>query len=96
MRDIRRATRRQFSAEDTIRIVVNGLRGGESAAEFCRREGIASFMYYGWSKSCLEVGKSRMASDAVRAATSNGLNVLDDVTQLCLRAFSDTRFRAGA
>src|SRR3712207_9200370 len=70
VRDIRRATRRQFSAEEKIRIVLQGLRGEESLAELCRREGIASSMYYGWSKDFLEAGKKRLAGDTARAATS--------------------------
>jgi transposase len=57
IRDIRRATRRHFSAEEKIRILLEGLRGEESIAELCRREGIASSMYYGWSKEFLEPGK---------------------------------------
>src|ERR671910_357966 len=60
VRDLRRATRRQFSAEEKIRIVLEGLRGEESIAELCRREGIASSMYYGWSKDFLEAGKKRL------------------------------------
>ncbi len=56
VKDIRRATRRQFSAEEKIRIVLEGLRGEDSIAELCRREGIASSMYSGWSK--LEFGHS--------------------------------------
>src|SRR5687768_7283611 len=63
VKDIRRATRRQFSAEEKIRIVLEGLRGEESIAELCRREGIASSMYYGWSKEFLEAGKKRLAGD---------------------------------
>ena len=59
IRDIRRATRRHFSAEEKIRVVLEGLRGEESIAELCRREGIASSMYYGWSKEFLEAGKRR-------------------------------------
>ena len=55
IKDIRRATRRQFSAEEKIRIVLEGLRGEGSIAELCRREGIASSMYYGWSKEFLKV-----------------------------------------
>ena len=59
IRDIRRATRRHFSAEEKIRIVLEGLRGEESIAELCRREGIASSMYYGWSKGlCQSNGRS--------------------------------------
>ena len=71
VKDIRRATRRQFSAEEKIRIVLEGLRGEESIAELCRREGIASSMYYGWSKDFLEAGKKRLAGDTARAATSD-------------------------
>lgn len=68
VKDIRRATRRQFSAEEKIRIVLEGLRGEESIAELCRREGIATSMYYGWSKEFLEAGKKRLAGDTARAA----------------------------
>jgi transposase len=71
VKSIRRATRRQFSAEEKIRIVLEGLRGEESIAELCRREGIASSMYYGWSKEFLEAGKKRLAGDTARAATSD-------------------------
>ena len=71
IRDIRRATRRPFSAEEKIRIVLEGLRGDESIAELCRREGIATSMYYGWSKEFLEAGKKRLAGDTARAATSD-------------------------
>ncbi len=60
VKDIRRATRRHYSAEDKIRIVLEGLRGEDSIAELCRREGITSSMYYGWSKEFLEAGKKRL------------------------------------
>ena len=76
IRDIRRATRRHFSAEEKIRIVLEGLRGEESIAEICRREGIASSMYYGWSKEFLEAGKKRLAGDTARAATSDEVKAL--------------------
>ena len=69
--DIRRATRRQFSAEEKIRIVLEGLRGEESIAELCRREGIVQNLYYRWSKDFLEAGKRRLAGDTARAATSD-------------------------
>jgi len=59
LKDIRRATRRHFSAEDKIRIVLDGLRGDDSIAELCRREGIAQSLYYVWSKEFLEAGKRR-------------------------------------
>ena len=71
IKDIRRATRRQFSAEEKIRIVLEGLRGEDSIAELCRRAGIATSMYYGWSKEFLEAGKKRLAGDTARAATSD-------------------------
>ena len=70
VRDIRRATRRHRSAEEKIRIVLEGLRGEENISELCRREGIAASMYYGWSKEFLEAGKRRLAGDTARAATS--------------------------
>ena len=67
----RRATRRHFSAEDKIRIVLEGLRGEDSIAELCRREGIVQNLYYRWSKDFLEAGKKRLAGDTARAATSD-------------------------
>ena len=76
IRDIRRATRRHFSAEEKIRIVLEGLRGEECIAELCRREGIATSMYYGWSKEFLEAGKKRLAGDTTRAATSDEVKAL--------------------
>jgi transposase len=76
LKEIRRATRRQFSAEDKIRIVLEGLREEDSIAELCRREGITSSMYYGWSKEFLEAGKRRLAGDTARAATSDEVRAL--------------------
>src|SRR3989440_12745532 len=71
VKKIRRATRRHFSAEDKIRIVLEGLRGEDSIAELCRREGIVQNLYYRWSKDFLEAGKKRLAGDTARAATSD-------------------------
>jgi transposase len=71
VKTIRRATRKQYSAEEKIRIVLDGLRGESSIAELCRREGIAEGLYYSWSKEFLEAGKRRLAGDTARAATSN-------------------------
>jgi transposase len=71
VKNIRRATRRHFSAEDKIRIVLEGLRGEDSIAELCRREGIVQNLYYRWSKDFLEAGKKRLAGDTARAATSD-------------------------
>ncbi len=67
---IRRATRKQYSAEEKIRIVLEGLRGEYSIAELCRREGIAQSLYYSWSKEFLEAGKRRLAGDTARQASS--------------------------
>ena len=69
--DIRRATRRQYSAEEKIRIVLDGLRSEDSVAELCRREGINTTVYYRWSKEFLEAGKKRLAGDTAREATPN-------------------------
>ena len=71
IKDIRRVTRRHFSAEDKIRIVLDGLRGEDSIAELCRKEGIAQSLYYTWSKEFMEAGKRRLAGDTTRAATAD-------------------------
>jgi transposase len=89
IRDIRRATRRHFSAEEKIRIVLEGLRGEESIAELCRREGIASSMYYGWSKEFLEAGKRRLAGDTARAATSDEVKDLRRKAQALKEVVAD-------
>ena len=89
IKDIRRATRRHFSAEEKIRIVLEGLRGEESIAELCRREGIASSMYYGWSKEFLEAGKRRLAGDTARAATSDEVKDLRREAQALKEVVAD-------
>ena len=71
VKNIRRVTRKQYSSEEKIRIVLDGLRGEFSIAELCRREGIAESLYYSWSKEFLEAGKRRLAGDTARAATSS-------------------------
>ena len=71
VKDIRRATRRHFSAEAKIRIVLDGLRGEDSIAELCRKEGISQGLYYTWSKEFMEAGKRRLAGDTARAATTD-------------------------
>ena len=76
VKDIRRQTRRHFSAEDKIRIVLDGLRGEDSIAELCRKEGIAQNLYYRWSKEFLEAGKKRLAGDTAREATSDEVKTL--------------------
>jgi transposase len=70
VKDIRRRSRKLHSSEEKIRIVLEGLRGEESIAELCRREGIASSLYYSWSKEFLEAGKRRLTGDTARQATS--------------------------
>ena len=76
IKDIRRVTRRQYGAEEKIRIVLDGLRGEESIAAQCRREGIAESLYYNWSKEFLEAGKKRLAGDTARAATTDEVKAL--------------------
>ena len=71
VKDIRRKTRRHFSAEEKIRIVLEGVRGDDSIAELCRKEGIAQSLYYTWSKEFMEAGKRRLAGDTARSATTD-------------------------
>src|SRR3954470_5746202 len=71
VQDIRRATRKHYSAEEKIRIVLEGLRGEDSIAELCRKEGINQNLYYRWSKEFLEAGKKRLAGDTARERTSD-------------------------
>ena len=76
IKDIRRATRKRYSAEEKIRIVLDGLRGESSIAELCRREGISQGLYYSWSKEFLEAGKRRLAGDTARHASSGEVKEL--------------------
>jgi transposase len=76
IRDIKRKTRRKYSAEEKIRIVVEGLRGEQTIAELCRREGIAESLYYSWSKEFMEAGKARLAGNIKRQASSGEVNEL--------------------
>ncbi len=71
IKDIRRVTRKHYGAEEKIRIVLDGLRGEDSIATLCRREGIAESLYYNWSKEFLEAGRKRLAGDTARAATTD-------------------------
>src|SRR4051812_4305078 len=71
VKDVRWATRKHYSAEDKIRIVLEGLRSEDSIAELCRREGISPNVYYRWSKDFLEASKKRLAGDTAREATSD-------------------------
>ena len=70
VKDIKRRTRWKFSAEEKIRIVLEGLRGEYSIAELCRREGIAQGLYHTWSKAFMETGKRRLSRDTERQATT--------------------------
>ncbi len=76
VREIKRRTRRRFSPEDKIRIVLQGLRGEDSIAELCRREGLHQNQYYRWSKEFLEAGRKRLAGDIERGATSGEVQTL--------------------
>jgi transposase len=76
VREIRRKTRKKYSAEEKVRIVLEGLRGEEKIAEICRREGIHQNMYYKWSKEFLEAGKQRLIGDTKRKADSQEVDAL--------------------
>lgn len=76
VRDIRRHTRKKYSSEEKIRIVLEGLRGEESIAELCRKEGINPNVYYRWSKDFMEAGKKRLSGDTVREASSEEVKEL--------------------
>ena len=76
VKDIKRQTRRRFSAEEKIRIVVSGLRGEDIIAELCRQEGIAQSQYYSWSKEFMEAGKKRLAGDTMREASTDEVKEL--------------------
>ena len=76
VREIKRKTRRKFNSEEKIRIILEGLKGEDSIAAICRREGIAPGLYYKWSKDFLEAGKRRLKGDTIREANR------DEVTEL--------------
>jgi transposase len=76
IRDIKRNTRRKYSAEEKIRIVIEGMRGETSIAELCRREGIAQNLYYRWSKDFMESGKKRLDGDTMREASTSEVQSL--------------------
>ena len=90
MRDIRRRTRRRFSAEEKVRIVIEGLRGEQSIAELCRREGLAPNLYYRWSKEFLEAGKTRLLGDTQRAATAPEVKELRSENAQLKQALAET------
>lgn len=76
VRNIKRQTRRKFNAEEKIRIVLAGMRGEETIAELCRREGINQNLYYRWSRDFMEAGKQRLAGDIKREASSDEVKTL--------------------
>ena len=76
VRAIRRKTRKQYTAEEKIRIVLDGWRGDDSIAALCRREGIAQSLYYKWSKDFMEAGKQRLDGDTGRQATSGRVSAI--------------------
>jgi transposase len=83
VQEIRKATRRKFTTEEKIRIVLEGLRGEIPVSELCRREGIATTMYYRWSKAFLDAGKNGLTRDTNRSATTDEVkNLRDENTDL--------------
>jgi transposase len=90
VREIRRGTRRRFSAEEKIRIVLEGLRGSIPVTELCRREGIAATMYYRWSKAFLEAGKNGLTLDTRRDATKEEVKQLKQENEHLKRALAES------
>ena len=90
VREIQRRTRRRFSAEEKIRIILEGLRGEESIAELCRREGLAPNLYYRWSKEFLEAGKKRLLGDTTREATAPEVKTLRDENARLKQVLAET------
>ena len=90
VKEIKRKTRRKFSAEEKIRIVLDGLRGESSISELCRREGIAESLYYNWSKEFMEAGKKRLSGDTARQATSGEVTNLKRETRDLKEALAET------
>jgi len=78
VREIKRNTRRKFNSEEKIRIILEGLRGEDSIANICRKEGIAPSVYYKWSKAFLEAGKRQLNGDTIREASSSEVSDLRD------------------
>ena len=89
VRDIKRRTRRKFSAEEKIRIVLAGLRGKDNIAELCRRESLHQNLYYRWSKEFLEAGKKRLAGDTAREASRDEVSELRKESAQLKEAFAE-------
>ena len=90
VKEIRRATRRKFGAEEKIRIVLEGLRGEIPVSELCRREGIAPTLYYRWSKSFLDSGKNGLTRDTQRNTTSQEVRRLKEENDALKRALAES------
>ena len=89
VKQIRKATRRKFTADEKIRIVLEGLRGEISVSELCRREGIAPTMYYRWSKGFLDAGKNGLTRDTQRDATSDEVKRLKEENEALKKAVAE-------
>lgn len=89
IRDIKRKTRRKYNAEEKSRIVIEGLRGEETIAELCRREGIAESLYYSWSKEFMEAGKARLSGHTRRQASSCEVGELRQENELLKQAVAE-------
>ena len=87
---IKKATRRRFSADEKIRIVLEGLRGEVPISELCRREGIAASIYYKWSKAFLDAGKNGLTKDTLRDATSEEVKRLKSENQQLKESLADS------
>ena len=90
VREIKRRTRRKYSTEERIRIVLEGLKGEASIAELCRREGISPNLYYTWSKEFLEAGKKRLAGDTEREASRDDVSELRKESNQLKEALAET------
>ncbi len=93
VREIRRKTRRRYSTEEKIRIVLEGLKGEESISELCRREGISPNLYYNWSKEFLEAGKRRLSGNTKREASSGEVTELRKENDQLKRLVADLSLR---
>lgn len=89
VKEIRRRTRRTFSAEEKIQIVIEGMRGEDSIAALCRKYGIHVNLYYKWNKEFLEAGKRRLSGDEVREASSDEVSDLKKQTDILKRELAD-------
>ena len=94
IRDIKRQTKRKFSSEEKISIVIEGLRGEDSIASICRREGVAPSVYYRWSKDFMEAGKKRLNGDTVREANTDEVDELRNQNNALKIAVADLTLEA--